>query len=208
YYYVCTVFTGFIFNPPHCVSVGENTRQPMVSLSQAYSGQRTCKSRITTLRCRNCGQRNPEVCSLIQWFIVLRCAWERFHRCQICNRCLLKFDHHSPASVNQCVVLYNEPQFVFYMRLLNVGLYPRFPDHVLDLALRFRGHFLTSHGPDLTSRGNAVSCSICHCRLAPIQYMVASGETSVETQNHDQYREVGAQRGEIRLLNRTAVSWP
>lgn len=29
-------------------------------------------------------------------------------------------------------------------------------------------------------------------------YMVASGETSVETQDHEQYRKIAGQRGEVR----------
>jgi len=46
----------------------------------------------------------------------------RTHHCSICNRCILKFDHHCPW-LNTCIGFYNQRYFLLYMVYTTVGVF-------------------------------------------------------------------------------------
>ncbi|KAF8332380.1 zf-DHHC-domain-containing protein [Cantharellus anzutake] len=55
-----------------------------------------------TIQCRRCPKIRPE----------------RAHHCRICKSCILKYDHHCPVRINQCVGLGNERHFILFMAYL------------------------------------------------------------------------------------------
>ncbi|KAF7302922.1 Palmitoyltransferase [Mycena kentingensis (nom. inval.)] len=149
-------------------------------------------TRATVTKCRRCGVIRPE----------------RAHHCRICNRCVLKYDHHCPhlhlLGINQCVGLHNERHFVLFMAYLVIGCLA-FCFAGWDTALHALGFsgdwndwpytipatffLLTYILAAVMSLAVGIMCAF-HLRT------IANGETTVESQDHDVYRKVAVQRQE------------
>ncbi|TFK49789.1 zf-DHHC-domain-containing protein [Heliocybe sulcata] len=192
YWWVCTVPPGFVEDPPRQSGSGWVwARKRRTARNRALTGVRWSEdvrvTRASVGKCRKCLQPRPE----------------RAHHCRICNRCVLKFDHHCPVGVNQCVGLHNERHFILFMVYLiiasfcyvvlgwhqfleAIGYYyqPAWPYRVPAL-----GFILTYILAGVLSLAVAVMCS-WHV------WSIVKGETSVEAQDHEHYRKVAEERGE------------
>ncbi|KAF8126947.1 DHHC palmitoyltransferase-domain-containing protein [Boletus edulis] len=186
YYHVCTIPPGFIDDPPRYPGTG------FLWASPSTSKLSTCGLEIVSAgvsRCKRCGLMRPE----------------RAHHCHICNKCVLKYDHHCPVArlgVNQCVGLHNERHFVLFMAYLVIGSFFFIVlgyQHAVDaLGLRFvpwvhtmpRLCFIMSY---------ILSVVMCFAVLIMLLWHiwgVVRGETSVEAQDHKVYQRNAKERGE------------
>ncbi|KAJ7082361.1 DHHC palmitoyltransferase-domain-containing protein [Mycena belliarum] len=186
YYYVVTVAPGFADEPPRQEQQSILWAKKRVSGTAAKWTEPLVITRAAVTKCRRCGQQKPE----------------RTHHCRICNRCVLKYDHHW---VNQCVGLHNERHFVLFMaylviactsvvitgvphilRALGAGDYyePNWPHHVPQIS------FILIY---ILSVVMALAVGVmCAFHL----WGAANGETTVEGHDHDIYRKVAKGRGE------------
>jgi len=143
-------------------------------------------TKALTTKCRKCGQIKPE----------------RAHHCRICNRCILKYDHHCPW-INQCVGLHNERHFVMFMGYLVLST---FCFNVLGYQQLFKAlgitfdhdwpHFMPQLAFILIYILSIVLCIAVGIMLTWHLWSVSIGETSVEGQDHNVYRNVAKQRGD------------
>ncbi|KAH7884266.1 DHHC palmitoyltransferase-domain-containing protein [Phlebopus sp. FC_14] len=188
YYYVCTVPPGFIGDPPQCPGFGFLWASP----SRGDGRLRTSLPELEIVaasmtRCRKCGEMRPE----------------RAHHCRICNKCVLKFDHHCPnPGINQCVGLYNERHFVLFMAYLVLATfffsalgYPHAFD-ALGITYVPWKHIVPSLCFIIVYMLSVVVCFAVTIMLLWHLWGVARGETSVEMQDHDVYRKMAKERGE------------
>ncbi|KAH9885798.1 zf-DHHC-domain-containing protein [Cubamyces lactineus] len=201
YYYVCTISPGFVNDPPRSPGTGLLwAKRRDGARARPLTGVRWSEdlhvTRAATSRCRKCGQTRPE----------------RSHHCRICNRCVLKYDHHCPVRINQCVGLHNERHFVLFMVYLVVAsfCYAFFGwKHVLVGLGWFNEpwpHFAPPMAFLLTYILAVVLCLAVSAMAGWHLYMVAGGETSVETQDHEHYRKIAKQRGET-FVNCYDLGW-
>ncbi|KAJ7157557.1 DHHC palmitoyltransferase-domain-containing protein [Mycena crocata] len=198
YYYVVTISPGFVDDPP---------REPKNSVfwasRKALRGEMTgvrwsndlVITRAAVTKCRKCGQLKPE----------------RTHHCRICNRCVLKYDHHCPnlPGVNQCVGLHNERHFVMFMAYLVLScvslVITGFP-HVLRAlgAGDMLGEAISLDWPHHVPQIAFVMIYILSVVMALAVgimcsfhlWTVANGETTVESQDHEVYRRIAKSRDE------------
>ncbi|TFK71937.1 zf-DHHC-domain-containing protein [Pluteus cervinus] len=203
YFWVCTVPPGFLDVPPQQPGSNFFWAKPRNSsrrsgirgkpLTQGVqwssSTQEIVITRAAVMRCRKCGETKPE----------------RTHHCRICNRCVLKYDHHCPMldlGINQCVGIYNERHFVMFMiylvlatscftalgypfMLQTLGLVDDNWDYYSPQALYMLMYIL--------------SPVLGLCVFAMLLYhlsSIASGESSVEAHDHEVYKKLAKQRGE------------
>ncbi|KAI0819261.1 DHHC palmitoyltransferase-domain-containing protein [Trametes gibbosa] len=224
YYYVCTISPGFVNDPPREAGAGLLwARKRQAGRGRQLPGVQWSEdvqvTRATTSKCRKCGEMRPEVCCSapfsvrlsVVWGVVLRCAYERSHHCRICGRCVLKYDHHC-AGINQCVGIYNERHFVLFMLYLVIStfFYALFGWKQVALALGWFEDPWPFFAPQmaflLTFILSVVLCLAVSAMAGWHLYMVACGETSVETQDHEQYRKIASQRGET-FINSYDLGW-
>ncbi|KAF8643163.1 hypothetical protein AX16_009206 [Volvariella volvacea WC 439] len=192
YYYACTVPPGYIDDPPpiegtgilwarrkgddHASSAGVRWTENDVMVTQAGMTQ-----------CRKCLKMRPE----------------RAHHCRICNRCVLKYDHHCPVRINQCVGIHNERHFVMFMAYMVLSTlcfsvlgYSNMLD-ALGLTSQYNWEY---HMPQvafvLMYILSAVLCLCVAVMLLYHLYGISCGETSVEAQDHEVYRAVAKDRGD------------
>ncbi|KAH7903924.1 DHHC palmitoyltransferase-domain-containing protein [Hygrophoropsis aurantiaca] len=179
YYYVCTVPPGFVD--------GADPQPPRRSLLWAThppASMRWNSVPASTTRCRKCGQTRPE----------------RAHHCRICNRCVLKFDHHCPVRINQCVGLHNERHFVLFMAYLVLATFflgiLGYGKALDALGIHYNNwpHAVPALAFILTYMLSVVLCLAVGIMLAWHVWGVARGETSVEAQDHEVYRRVATAR--------------
>ncbi|KAI6115550.1 zf-DHHC-domain-containing protein [Pisolithus croceorrhizus] len=137
-------------------------------------------------RCQKCHDTRPE----------------RAHHCRICNRCVLKFDHHCPVRINQCVGLYNERHFVLFMAYLVLAtstfIIFGFPHVLIAFELTFAA-WTHSFPPFLFITTYILSLVLSLAvavMLAWHMWGVARGETAVEAQDHEVYAKWAKERGE------------
>ncbi|KAI0272925.1 zf-DHHC-domain-containing protein [Russula aff. rugulosa BPL654] len=192
YYFACTVSPGY---------AGEATQRAGRSFiwakkRRAYSLSRTngvywsshlniTPASITT--CTKCGKNKPE----------------RTHHCRVCNRCVLKFDHHCPVRINQCVGLYNERHFALFMAYVSLAsfCFVAFGWPHLATALGFDFDVTWEHrmSPLLFTIIYLMCIMMCLAVGALFAWQlwsVAIGETAVENYDHEYYRKVASSRGE------------
>ncbi|KAG9314955.1 zf-DHHC-domain-containing protein [Chiua virens] len=111
YYYVCTTPPGFVGDPPRHAGADflwaspTTKKQPSGAHGVRWSSPELDMVSASTSRCKRCQVVRPE----------------RAHHCRICNKCVLKYDHHCPVGINQCVGLHNERHFVLFMTYLVIG---------------------------------------------------------------------------------------
>jgi len=87
YYFACTVSPGFAGEPPQ--RLGRSfiwaKKRRAYSISRTSGVHWSSQLNITpasTTTCPKCGETKPE----------------RTHHCRVCNRCILKYDHHCPCA--------------------------------------------------------------------------------------------------------------
>jgi len=140
-------------------------------------------------KCRKCGMYRPE----------------RAHHCRICGRCVLKYDHHCPW-INQCVGLHNERHFVMFMAylVLSTLCYSILGYHAFFDSLGISFHPWPHRVPELafalTYILSVVMCLAVGVMLGWHLWGIAHGETTVEAQDHEEYRKAAEERGE-RFVN-------
>ncbi|KAJ6572634.1 DHHC palmitoyltransferase-domain-containing protein [Mycena sp. CBHHK59/15] len=186
YYYVVTVPPGFVEDPPRDPKnsvLWATKRSPRHGeLTGVRWSNELTVTRATVTKCRKCGQLKPE----------------RTHHCRICNRCVLKYDHHCP-----CVGLHNERHFVLFMAYLVISCaslsISGFPHVLRALGTTFDLEW-PHHVPQIAfiliyilsvvmSLAVGIMCSY-HL------WTIANGETTVESQDHEIYRRVAKSRDE------------
>ncbi|KIY50472.1 hypothetical protein FISHEDRAFT_64693 [Fistulina hepatica ATCC 64428] len=135
--------------------------------------------------CRKCGRSRPE---------------KRAHHCRVCDICVLKYDHHCPVRINQCVGLYNERHFVMFMAYLVVcassfcylawePMSSTFGFANETPKAEFRSTFVP---PTMLVMMFILSAVMAFCVLVMLLFQlhgVVCGETSVETQDFEVYRK-------------------
>ncbi|WFD44847.1 protein S-acyltransferase [Malassezia psittaci] len=135
---------------------------------------------------------------------------ERAHHCKTCKMCVLKFDHHCPW-INQCVGLGNERYFILFMLWfsLGTGIFGITGYHLAYEALwEYRWPY--THTPRvifIMLYTIAVVMGFAVFILAVWHlYLVASGETSVESQDNAHYRSMAKERKE-QFINVYDLGW-
>ncbi|KAH9080672.1 zf-DHHC-domain-containing protein [Lactarius deliciosus] len=190
YYFACTVSPGF------ATSVWAKKRQP--PRRPLTNGIRwSANLNITpasTSRCSKCGGSKPEVRQLVV----------RTHHCRVCNRCVLKYDHHCPVGINQCVGLYNERHFALFMAYVVIATFCftalGWPHLFVALGFNFNDEWEHRMSPVVFSIIYFVCLVMCLAVGTMFTWHlwgVAVGETAVESQDHEHYQQVAQSRGEI-----------
>ncbi|KAI1797062.1 DHHC palmitoyltransferase-domain-containing protein [Ganoderma leucocontextum] len=218
YYYVCTVPPGFADDPPREPNAGTGilwARKRRSAKHRALTGVRWSEdanvTRAGVSKCKRCGVMRPEVSRVpgltmgMAWTRMLRAGCERSHHCRICNRCVLKYDHHCPngrAGINQCVGIHNERHFVLFLIYMVVATacFVAFGWRIVLVALGWSDDPWPHLAPPvaflLTFILSGVLCMAVTAMAGWHLYMIACGETSVESQDHEYYRKIARQRGE------------
>lgn len=192
YFYAVTVPPGFLEDPPPETVNGflwarkvKDKGKQRVSGGVRWTAQGAKITPASTTKCWKCNTLRPE----------------RTHHCRICNKCVLKYDHHCPW-VNQCVGLHNERHFVLFMAYLvlatfNLNLlgYQDFLDS-LGVSYQKWEHNVPEVMFAMIYILSAVLCFAVGVMLTYHLYGVTYGETSVEAQDHEEYRRKAKQRNE------------
>ncbi|THV00088.1 hypothetical protein K435DRAFT_935672 [Dendrothele bispora CBS 962.96] len=218
YYLVCTIPPGFVdaegpqppkTSPDHLLWASDErptddyAYRAFSPLENGFRGdERAGRLNITRAeitKCRKWGKMRPE----------------RAHHCRICNRYVMKYDHHSPSyyplrrfypyslGINQCVGVDNERHFVMFMMYLclSTALYVLlgYQQFLNALGLSFQ-ILWPYHVPVIAYLLTFIlSCVLCFAvgiMLIVTLWSVMKGETSVEAQVHEIYRKVALSRGE------------
>ncbi|KAI0789970.1 zf-DHHC-domain-containing protein [Abortiporus biennis] len=194
YYYACTVPPGFITDPPlhpknNILWAKKRKTARNIALTGVRWSDDVAITKATYTKCKRCGEMRPE----------------RAHHCRICNRCVLKYDHHCPVWINGCIGLHNERHFILFMLYLIISAWTfticGWP-HVLD-ALGWDDHTgdAWKHwSPSITFLLTYILAAVLGFAVTIMAgwhfWTVSNGETSVEAQDHDVYRRVAKGRGE------------
>ncbi|EPQ52473.1 zf-DHHC-domain-containing protein [Gloeophyllum trabeum ATCC 11539] len=193
YYWVCTVSPGFIDDPPR--QGGSDwlwaRRRPTTKGGPLTGVRWSDDVRITKAmisKCRKCGLPRPE----------------RAHHCRICNRCVLKYDHHCPVlGVNQCVGLHNERHFILFMVYLVVASFCYvaigYPSFLEAIGYHYQPIW-PYRVPALAFVLTYILAGVLSLAVAVMLgwhlWSISLAETSVESQDHDHYRKVAKARAE------------
>ncbi|KAJ7198275.1 DHHC palmitoyltransferase-domain-containing protein, partial [Mycena pura] len=193
YFYAVTVPPGFVDDPPRELRDNVFWASKKTKAQEQQAGVRWSNELVITranvTKCRKCGQMKPE----------------RTHHCRICKRCVLKYDHHCPVWINQCVGLHNERHFVLFMVYLVIACG--------SLCITGIPHALQALGAGISYEFNwpyhvpqiafiliyilaFVMCLAVGIMCGFHLWTIAHGETTVESQDHDAYRKIAKSRNE------------
>ncbi|KAH9830290.1 DHHC palmitoyltransferase-domain-containing protein, partial [Rhodofomes roseus] len=195
YFWVCLVPPGYVslLDSPRGRGSGwlwakPKTRGVPLSAEGMRWSEEVIITKANVTRCKKCKILRPE---------------ERAHHCRICNKCILKYDHHCPVRVNQCVGLHNERHFVLFLVYMSVAT---FCYAISGWRCILAALGLTSddawpyYSPPVFFIATYV-LSVVLCLAVTIMtswhiWGIACGETSVESADHVQYRRTATERGE------------
>ncbi|PKI83554.1 protein S-acyltransferase [Malassezia vespertilionis] len=126
---------------------------------------------------------------------------ERAHHCNTCNACILKYDHHCPW-INQCVGLGNERYFILFMLWFSVGAgfmgIAGWPIARAAVSRKIAWDF--AYAPRLVFLLIYVKAAVMSVVVFILAswhvWLVAHGQTSVESQDNAQYRKIAKERNE------------
>ncbi|KAH9914952.1 DHHC palmitoyltransferase-domain-containing protein [Fomitopsis serialis] len=191
YCWVCIVPPGFVIDLPRERGSGwlwakpKSRGGPSTAAGVRWSEEVNITTASAT-RCKRCKVLRPE----------------RAHHCRICNKCILKYDHHCPG-VNQCVGLYNERHFVLFLVYVSIATfcYAASGWRCVFAALGLSGDDpWPYYSPPVFVIATYV-LSVVMCLAVTIMtswhiWGIACGETSVESADHEQYRQTAKGRGE------------
>ncbi|KAH9907095.1 DHHC palmitoyltransferase-domain-containing protein [Epithele typhae] len=175
YYFVCTVPPGFVDDSPR----QQSGSPKWLAVRRAVMGVRWSDdvnvTRATTTRCKRC---------------------ERSHHCRICRRCYWR------AGINQCVGVHNERHFVLFMvyMVVSTACYVTLGwKHVLR-ALGWFDQGWPYVVPPVAFLMIYILAGVLWMAVTAMAgwqiYMISCGETSVESQDHEQYRRFAGRRGD------------
>ncbi|KZT67918.1 zf-DHHC-domain-containing protein [Daedalea quercina L-15889] len=193
YFWVCIVPPGFVTDPPRERGSGwlwakpRGRNRPPAGAGVRWSEEVNITTASVT-RCKRCKVLRPE---------------ERAHHCRICNKCILKYDHHCPVRVNQCVGLYNERHFVLFLIYMCLATFCYAVSGwrgVLAALGLSDDEAWPYYSPPVFFIATYV-LSVVLCLAVTIMtswhlYGISCGETSVESADHEQYRQTAKGRGE------------
>ncbi|KAH9971946.1 zf-DHHC-domain-containing protein [Lactifluus volemus] len=192
YYFVCTVSPGFPSDPP--LRAGRS----FIWAKKRHGYHRPLTNGVhwsshlnitpaSTTKCSKCGETKPE----------------RTHHCRVCNRCVLKFDHHCPVRINQCVGLYNERHFVMFMAYVVIATFCYmilgWPHLLVALAFDLDKHWEHRISPIVFTIIYFICIAMCLAIATMLVWhlwSVSVGETAVESHDHEHYYKIAASRGE------------
>jgi len=150
-------------------------------------------------RRRHASDRICKKCPLAQGQMQLKP--ERAHHCRICGRCYLKYDHHCPW-INSCVGLRNERYFFLFMVYLCIAC----------CCVVWWGFFPMLSSLDILAEWDYYTPRVCTAILWVITscigfalfvmaswqfWIIARGETSVESSDNDYYRKLAQSKGKV-----------
>jgi len=126
---------------------------------------------------------------------------ERAHHCRHCGQCQLKYDHHCPW-INQCVGLRNERFFLLFLFYLSISCawivywgWPCFTD-TFDFATPWP--FWSPRIFMILTWVLALAIGVAIAIMFGWQlWLVAKGETTVESSDNEYYRTLFSQRGQV-----------
>ncbi|KAI5119969.1 hypothetical protein M0805_004348 [Coniferiporia weirii] len=192
YYLACSVAPGFVGDAPREEEgLFWARRRKRGGLGGRWSEGTDAGLNITRAhmtRCKRCGQMRPE----------------RAHHCRICNRCVLKYDHHCPVrllGINQCVGIYNERHFVLFMAylVLSTFCFSILGYEKIWEAMGF-SYTWTHWTPEILFSLIYILCVVLCLAVGAMLswhlWSICSGETSVENHDHDFYRKFAKDRGQ------------
>ncbi|KAH8112627.1 zf-DHHC-domain-containing protein [Phellopilus nigrolimitatus] len=199
YYLACSVSPGFVDEQPRTEGKSPfwaRRRKSLLARTGAAgiagSGVRWTEdaavnmTRAHVTRCKKCGQIRPE----------------RAHHCRICNRCILKYDHHCPfTGINQCVGIYNERHFVLFMAYLVLSTFCLSVLGYEKIWEAMGFSYTWQHRTPAVIYSLIYILSFVLCLAVGIMltwhlWSICSGETSVENHDHDVYRKYAKERGQ------------
>ncbi|OBZ66166.1 putative palmitoyltransferase ZDHHC16 [Grifola frondosa] len=177
YFYVCTITPGFVLDPP---------RQPGSGLLWAKK-RKTARNRTLTG---------------VRWSEYMHITKASVTKCNRCGEMRPERSHHCRIWINQCVGLHNERHFVLFLVYLDISAFcfAIFGWRHVLLGLGWFDEPWTFYSPPMAFILTYILAVVIFLAVLAMTgwhlWMVASGETSVESQDYEHYRKLARGRGE------------